>query len=98
MDLYIAGGPGVKTLHFQCRGHRFPGQGIKIPHASQCGGEKICIFGSWDLRPFPFVCVHPDLWTPAMAWGCSPNWGNASPFPVLLPVPEEGSAHQLWSP
>ena len=81
-----AGGTG--SLVRELRSH--------MPHSVGVG--EICIFGSWNLRPFPFVCVHPDLWTPATAWGCSPNWWDASSFPVLFPVPKEGSAHQLWSP
>ena len=30
----------VKTLHFQCRGHRFNHQGDKIPYATRRGQKK----------------------------------------------------------
>ena len=35
------GGPVVKTPSLHCKGHRFiPGQGTKIPYATQCGRKK----------------------------------------------------------
>ena len=42
VDWDFPGGPVVKTLRFQCRGHGFDpwGQGTKIPHAAQCGQKK----------------------------------------------------------
>ena len=36
-----SGGPEIKTPRSHCRGRRFdPGQGSKIPHASQCDNSK----------------------------------------------------------
>ena len=37
----LLGGPVVRTQHFHCQGlGSIPGQGTKIPQASQCGQKK----------------------------------------------------------
>ena len=47
----LPGGPGVKTLCFHCRGHRFsPGGGTKIyhmPHGMAKKKKKECVLQTW---------------------------------------------------
>ena len=66
------GGPVVKSLHSQCRGHEFnPGWGTKIPHATPRGQKNnnktlfSIFYLSWYLRGTVFhhaVMGRPRLW------------------------------------
>ena len=68
------GGPVVKTPHSQCRGAGLiPGQGTKIPHASQRGQKK----KKRKQKDFPGSAVVKNLPDNAGDTGSSPGLGGS---------------------
>ena len=74
------GSPGVRTLHFYCRGPgSVPGGGTKIPQVSLCGQKKKKKSWSqesvWELGPLPSPTsiFPPPLWMKRHKYHPFPN-------------------------
>ena len=63
------GGPVVKTLPFQCRGHGLNDQETKIPHAMW--------YGQLKKKNFKGAAIHGEL---ALGNLLSPGEGNGNPL------------------